>query len=79
MSLIPLGPEQEAQVQALADQIQDGHRPLVEKRARLLLSKRDAELFGQTEFDVRDLVHLLGAQAYDAVLAEKKTATRAPA
>jgi hypothetical protein len=78
MSSIPLGPE-ESQVQALADQIQDAHRPLVEKLARLLLSKGDADLFGQTEFDVRDLVHLLGAQAYDAVLAEKKTATRGPA
>ena len=79
MSSISLGPEQEAQVQALADRIQDAHRPLVEKLARLLLSKGDADLFGQTEFDVRDLVHLLGAQAYDTVLAEKKTATRAPA
>jgi hypothetical protein len=79
MSSIPLGPEQEAQVQALADKIQGAHRPLLEKLARLLLSKGDAELFGQTEFDVRDLIHLLGARAYDAVLAEKKTATRGPA
>jgi hypothetical protein len=79
MSSMPLGPEQEARVQALADKIQDGHRPLVERLARLLLSKGDAELFGQTEFEVRDLVHLLGAGAYDAVLAEKKTATKAPA
>jgi hypothetical protein len=78
VSSILLGPEQEAQVQALADRIQDAHRPLVERLARLLLSKGDGELFGQTEFDVRDLVHLLGAQAYEAVLAEKKTATKAP-
>jgi hypothetical protein len=79
MSSIPLGPEQEGQVQALADKIQDAHRPLVEKLARLLLSKGDGDLFGQTEFDVRDLVHLLGARAYDTVPAEKKTAAKGPA
>ncbi len=34
MSSIPLGPEQEAQVQASADKIQDARRPPVEKLAR---------------------------------------------
>jgi hypothetical protein len=79
MSSTPLRPEQEAQVEALADKMQEGNRPLLVKLARLLLSKKDAELFGQTEFEVRDLVHLMGAQAYEATLAEKKTATRGPA
>jgi hypothetical protein len=73
------GPEGEARVEALADQMQEANRPLLVKLARLLLSKKDSELFGQTEFEVRDLVHRIGAQAYEAALAEKKTATRGPA
>lgn len=76
MSTTPLRPDQEAQVEALADRIQEGNRPLVVKLARLLLSKKDGELFGQTEFEVRELVHQFGARAYEARLAEKKTATR---
>ncbi len=76
MSSAILTPEQEAQVEALANKIQEGHRPVVVKLARLLLSRKDSELFGQTEFDVRDLVHLIGAQSYETLLAEKKTATR---
>ena len=78
MSSTPLRPEQEAQVEALADKIQQGNRPLVVKLARLLLSKKDGELFGQTEFEVRDLVHQFGARAYETTLAEKKTATKGP-
>ena len=79
MSSTPLHPEQEARVEALADKIQESNRPLVVKLARLLLSKKDGELFGQTEFEVRDLVHQFGARAYETTLAEKKTATRGPA
>lgn len=78
MSSTPLHPEQEARVEALADKIQESNRPLVVKLARLLLSKKDGELFGQTEFEVRDLVHQFGARAYETTLAEKKTATRGP-
>jgi hypothetical protein len=47
--------------------------------ARLLVSKEDRELFGETEFAVRAIVQGLGAKAYATHLAEKKTATRAPA
>ena len=46
--------------------------------ARLLVGKSENELFGQTEFQVRDLVLRIGAQAYEEHLRQKKTATRAP-
>ena len=72
MSSTPLRPEQEAQVEALADKMREANRPLLVKLARPLLSKKDGELFGQTEFEVRNLVHLIGARAYEATLAEKK-------
>jgi hypothetical protein len=78
MSLTPLTLEQEAEVEALTDKIEQANRPLIRQLASLLLSKKDSELFGQTEFEVRDLVHLIGAQAYETTLAEKKTATKAP-
>jgi hypothetical protein len=78
MFLTPLTPEQEAEVETLTDKIEQANRPLIRQLARLLLSKKDSELFGQTEFEVRDLVHLIGTQAYETTLAEKKTATRVP-
>lgn len=75
----PLAPEQEAQAQALLARL----RPHVEEDllalARLLVSKEDRDLFGDTEFAVRDLVHRLGAKAYSTHLADKKRGTKAPA
>jgi hypothetical protein len=48
--------------------------------AELLATRPDDRLFGQTEFDLRDLVHRLGAQALQAAaLQRKKGATKAPA
>lgn len=40
--------------------------------AGLLASKPDRELLGQTEFDVRDIVHKVGAKAFEAALNERK-------
>ena len=48
--------------------------------ARLLASKPYNQLLGQTEFEVRDLVHDLGARALQTALDErKKGATAGPA
>lgn len=78
MSAIPLPPEQEAQAQALAQRLRADAAEELLALARLLVSKPEHELFGQTEFEVRDLVHRIGAKAYEVHLAEKKTATAAP-
>ena len=44
----------------------------------LLATKTDATLFGDTEFQVRDLVHAIGAKAIQAAAdAQKKRATTA--
>ena len=79
MSSPPLSPEQEAEAQALAARL----RPHVEEDllalARLLVRKEDRDLFGETEFEVRDVVHRLGAKAYSTHLAAKKRATKVPA
>lgn len=40
--------------------------------AKLLADKDDSNLFGQTEFDLRDRVHALGAKALEAVAGERQ-------
>ena len=45
--------------------------------ARLLVSKSESDLFGQSEFQDRDLVLRVGAQAFEQHLRGKKTATAA--
>jgi hypothetical protein len=42
------------------------------KMAKLLASKPYKQLLGQTEFEVRDLVHDLGATALQTALNERK-------
>jgi hypothetical protein len=40
--------------------------------ARLMASKDDRQVLGQTEFAVREHVHRLGAQVLESVLQERK-------
>jgi hypothetical protein len=50
------------------------------RMARLLASKPYKQLLGQAEFEVRDIVHELGATALQTALNErKKGATKGPA
>jgi hypothetical protein len=61
--------------QALRQASEDEHWRI----AQLLASKSDDQLFGQTEYEVRDLVHQAGAKAIQAALdGRKKGATKAP-
>jgi hypothetical protein len=45
--------------------------------AELLASKPDRQLLGQTEFEVRDRVHKIGAKAFETALEERKKARAA--
>lgn len=45
---------------------------VVDYTSRVLASKKNAELLGETEFLLRDAVHQLGAEGIDAALAERK-------
>ena len=78
-SSIPLTAEQEQQAQALAIRIRQAVDADILQLARLLVSKPEHETFGQTEFEVRDIVHHLGATAMQTHLGQKKTATAAAA
>jgi hypothetical protein len=80
MSASSLTPEQAE----MADRILQSLRQAVESDLRslaeLLASKPDRQLLGQTEFEVRDRVHKIGAKAIETALDErKKGGTKAPA
>ncbi len=61
----PLNAELEAQAQELAVRIRARADGDILALARLLVSKNDAEVFGDTEFEARNLVHHLGAVALE--------------
>jgi hypothetical protein len=79
MTASTLTVEQEAEAQRLMLQIQEESREDILALARLLVSKRESEIFGETEFQARDVVHRVAAKALTIHLREKKTATAAPA
>ena len=74
----PLSPEREAQAQELAQAIRQAIEDEVLAVARTLAATDEPTLFGDTEFQVRELVLKAGAKAYQTFLAEKKTATVGP-
>jgi hypothetical protein len=79
MHLPPLPPEQEAEAQVIYLALQQPFLDQALVLARLLASKKDEHLLGKTEFEVRDVVHRLGAKVLEtALLTRKKGATKAP-
>ena len=61
----PLAAELEAQAQELAARIRARADDDILALARLLVSKSDAEVFGDAEFEARNIVHHLGAAALE--------------
>jgi hypothetical protein len=78
MQSIPLSMEQEVEAKALEAKIQAAVQREIADLARLMVSKSDRELFGLTEFQVRDIVLRIGGKVYQEHLREKKTATKVP-
>ena len=77
MSTAELTPEQEAHAQELAKVVLEAMEQDVLQMTRLLASKPDHQVLGQTEFQVRDIVHQIGAKAIQAELdARQKKATK---
>lgn len=74
-----LSSEQELEAQRVAKLLQESLASDILGLARLLVSKKDSEIFGKTEFEARDLVHKMGAKAFETVLNErKKGGTKVP-
>ncbi len=70
-----LSAEKEAEAQALACRIRELADEEVVELARLLVSKPEHEVFGDTEFELRDIVLRVGAKALEEHLRQKKMAT----
>lgn len=70
-----LSEEQEHEAKALEARIRHAVDQEISSLARLLVSKSEGDLFGATEFQVRDLVLRVGAMAFAEHLRGKKTAT----
>lgn len=64
--------EQEDEAQRIADIVAAGARAEALKIGRLLASRKNSELFGDTEFQVRDAVHRIGTRALETALEERK-------
>jgi hypothetical protein len=75
MSRFPLSAAQEEEAKQLEAKMRVALDQEIANLARLLVSKSEEDLFGQTEFQVRDIVLRIGAQAFQEHLREKKTAT----
>ena len=68
---IALNPEQEAEAQRIEAVLLEASRKDIHELARLMASKQNHEIFGQTEYGVRDLVHRLGAKALEVTANER--------
>lgn len=79
MATVALNAEQEKQVEALKAKIRVAIESELDGIARLLVSREEKDIFGKTEFEVRDFVLKIGAKAFQECLREKKTATKAQA
>jgi hypothetical protein len=79
MSTRTLTLQQEQEAQRLAARAQELAYDDFLQMARTLVAKDESQLFGQTEFELRDLLLRVGAKMYEDYLAQKKTATSAPA
>lgn len=76
-SVLPL--EREAEAQVLAQRLRELADEEFVEIARLLVSKPERQIFGDTEFELRDIVLRMGAKALEEHLHQKKTATTAAA
>lgn len=72
MDDLVLTPEQEEESLRIEDNLKAAAAVEIRRIARLLASKENRGLFGETEFQVRDAVHRIAARGMDAALAERK-------
>jgi len=66
-----LNPEQEGEARKIYERLRGVFDEERMRIARLMASKGDHELFGETEYEVRDRVHRLGAEVLQATADER--------
>lgn len=65
-------PEQKAEVQRITEIVLNATRADIERMARVMVSKKDENLLGQSEFEVRDICHGIGAKVVETALEGRK-------
>jgi hypothetical protein len=63
--------DQEQEVQRIKEKLKVALDHDIEQIARLMAGKRDEELFGQTEFELRDITHQIGAKVLEITVNER--------
>jgi hypothetical protein len=69
---VELSEEQEAEAQRIYERLRSAFDEELKTMARFMASKANHQLFGQTEFDLRDRVHELGARVLEAAADERQ-------
>jgi hypothetical protein len=72
MSWFDLTPDQADRAERIYQTLRQATDSDLHGLAELLASKPDHQLLGQTEFEVRDRVHKIGAKALETALDERK-------
>ncbi len=72
MSFAHLPEEQARRTEQLYEALKAATEPDLKAIAELLATRPDDQLFGQTEFDLRKLVHRLGAEALQTAAEQRK-------
>lgn len=67
-----LSEQQEAEATRIYERLRGAFDEELQQLARMMASKEDHQLFGQTEFELRDRVHQLGAQVLEAAADERQ-------
>jgi len=69
---VGLSEEQEAEAQRIYERLRGAFDEELKTMARFMASKPNDQLFGQTEFELRDRVHELGARVLETAADERQ-------
>lgn len=69
---VELNEQQEVEAQRIYERLRGAFDEELKTMARLMASKPNDQLFGQTEFDLRDRVHELGARVLETAADERQ-------
>ena len=69
---VELNDEQEAEAQRIYERLQGAFDAELKTMARFMAAKPTHQLFGETEFELRDRVHELGARVLETAAEERQ-------
>lgn len=69
---LDLTEQQEAEAQRIYERVRGAMDEEIQQMARLLASKENGQLLGQTEYEIRDRVHRMGAQMLESAVDERQ-------